>query len=93
LYVVLFLKRTLAISEGNEEGVGSPNQKGSPVGVTNPIRQTTESQATLVSRLPRETLKKYEGKSREVNEFGDLVVDNERLLWNLNVYSKFCFRI
>ncbi|CAL8104819.1 unnamed protein product [Orchesella dallaii] len=39
-----------------------PNQKWTPVGITNPIRQKDSHQET---RLPREILKKFENKSRE----------------------------
>jgi hypothetical protein len=39
------------------------NQKGTPIAVTNPIRNMKESNHE--ARLPREILKKYENKSRE----------------------------
>lgn len=41
-----------------------PNQKWTPVGITNPIRQ--KESHTETHRLPREILKKFENKSREV---------------------------
>ena len=49
------------ITEANEDS--GVNGKGSPIGVSTPIRQR-ENQAE--NRLPRETLRRFEGKSREV---------------------------
>ena len=58
LLVILVNVILLQLIEDTEE---TSNSKGTPVGITNPIKKETQE-----SRIPREAVRRFDGKSREV---------------------------